>query len=57
MALEFNQLVQLAKTVAKANPSAPTAYAFGDKKFGYGEMQDTLRDELNNLAGKSNFPD
>ena len=51
MALEFNQLVQLAKTVAKANPSAPTAYAFGDKKFGYGEMQDTLRDELNNLAG------
>ncbi len=51
MALELNQLVQLAKTVAKANPSAPTAYAFGDKKFGYGEMQDTLRDELNNLAG------
>ena len=51
MALEFKQLLQLAKTVAKANPSAPTAYSFGDKNFGYSEMQDTLRDEFKEIAG------
>ena len=51
MALEFKQLLTLAKTVAKANPSAPTAYSFGDKNFGYSEMQETLRDEFKELAG------
>lgn len=51
MALKFNELVQLAKTVARANPSAPVAYSFGDNKFGYTELQDTLRDELNALVG------
>ena len=51
MALEFKELLKLAKTVAKANPSAPTAYSFGDKNFGYSEMQETLRDEFKELAG------
>jgi len=51
MALEFKDLVQLAKTVAKANPSAPVAYSFGDKKFGYSEMQETLREECKAIAG------
>ena len=51
MALEFKELLTLAKTVAKANPSAPTAYSFGDKKFGYSEMQETLRDEFKEIAG------
>ena len=51
MALEFKELVTLAKTVAKANPSAPTAYSFGDKNFGYSEMQETLRDEFKAIAG------
>jgi hypothetical protein len=51
MALEFNDILKLAKTVAKANPSAPTAYSFGDKKFGYSEMQETLRDEFKEIAG------
>ena len=51
MALEFKELLKLAKTVAKANPSVATAYSFGDKKFGYSELEDTLRDELNELAG------
>ena len=51
MALEFNELLKLAKTVAKANPSAPTAYSFGDKNFGYSEMQETLRDEFKEIAG------
>jgi len=51
MALEFKDLVTLAKTVAKANPSVATAYSFGEKKFNYNELQDTLRDELTLLAG------
>jgi len=51
MALEFNDILKLAKTVAKANPSAPTAYSFGDKKYGYNEMQETLRDEFKEIAG------
>ena len=51
MALEFNDILKLAKTVAKANPSAPTAYSFGEKKYGYSEMQEALRDEFKEIAG------
>ena len=51
MALEFNDILKLAKTVAKANPSAPTAYSFGDKNFSYNEMQETLRNEFKEIAG------
>ena len=51
MALEFKQLLTLAKTVAKANPSAPVAYSFGDKKYGYSELQETLREEFKEIAG------
>ena len=49
--MEFNSILELAKTVAKANPSAPVAYSFGEKKFSYNELQETLRDEFKNLAG------
>ena len=51
MALEFKDMLALAKTVAKANPSAPTAYAFGDKNFSYSDLQETLRNEFNEIAG------
>ena len=51
MALQFNDMLALAKTVARANPSAPTAYSFGEKKFSYNELQETLRDEFKELAG------
>ena len=51
MALEFKDMLALAKTVAKANPSAPTAYSFGEKNFSYNELQDTLREEFKELAG------
>ena len=51
MALEFNQLVTLAKTVAKAKLSAPVAYSFGDKNYTYGDLQDTFRDEVKEIAG------
>ena len=50
MALKFEDMLKLAKTVAKANPSAPTAYSFGDKTFGYSEMNETLRTEFQALA-------
>jgi hypothetical protein len=51
MALQYNDLLTLAKTVAKANSSAPVAYSFGDKNYNYSQLNDTLRDELNELAG------
>ena len=51
MALEFNDILKLAKTVAKANPSTSFALEWGDKKFGYSELQETLRDEFKEIAG------
>ena len=51
MALQFDDMLKLAKTVAKANSSTPVAYSFGDKSFSYSELNETLRDELKELAG------
>ena len=51
MALKFEDMLKLAKTVAHANPSAPTAYSFGEKKFSYNELQDTLREQFKEIAG------
>ena len=51
MALQFNDMLTLAKTVARANSASPVAYSFGDKKFSYKELNDTLRDEFKELAG------
>lgn len=51
MALEFNQLVKLAKATVSANPSAPVAYSFGEEKFSYEQLNETLRKELNEIAG------
>lgn len=51
MALQFKDLVSLAKTVAKADISAPVAYSFGENKYSYNDLQDTLRSELNEIAG------
>ena len=51
MALDRNNLVTLMKQVAKANPSAPTAYSFGDKQLSYEALNETLRQEMNELAG------
>ena len=51
MALKFEDMLQLAKTVAHANPSAPTAYSFGEKNFSYNELQDTLREQFKEIAG------
>ena len=51
MALQFNELVSLAKTVARADLNAPVAYSFGDKKYSYNELQGALREELKVYAG------
>ena len=51
MALDKMNLVQLAKTVAKADRSTPTAYSFNGESFDYDTLQDTLRAELNEYAG------
>lgn len=49
--LDNKNLFELAKIVANANPSSQVAYSFGEDKFTYSELNDTLRDELNKLAG------
>ena len=49
--LDKNNLVQLMKTVVKANPSAPTAYSFNGANLSYEALNETLRQELNELAG------
>lgn len=49
--LDKKELFDLAVTVANASPKAAVAYSFGDKKFSYNDLNDTLRAELNELAG------
>ena len=51
MALDKKNLVQLAKTVAKADPSAPVSYSFNGENFSYDALNETLRREFNELAG------
>ena len=51
MSLEKKDLITLAKTVAKANPSAAVAYSFGDSKYSYEQLDETLRKELRSIAG------
>ena len=50
MALDKKNLVQLAKTVAKADPSAPVSYSFNGENFSYEALNETLRREFNELA-------
>lgn len=49
--LDKQNLVALMKQVAKANPSSPVAYSFGGKDYNYDALNETLRNELNELAG------
>lgn len=51
MALDKTNLIELAKITANAKPSSPVAYSFGEDKFSYEELNDLLRQELNELAG------
>ncbi len=49
--LDRKDLFQLAKVVANANSASPVAYSFGDEKFSYTELNETLRKELQSYAG------
>ena len=51
MALDKNNLLSLMKTVAKADPTSPTAYSYDGQSFSYEALNKTLRDELNVYAG------
>ena len=48
--LDKKSLFDLAKVTAKANPTSPVAYSFGEDKFSYSELNETLRKELNEYA-------
>ena len=49
--LDSKNLIILAKTVANANPSSTVAYSFEGKNFSYADLNETLRNELRELAG------
>lgn len=49
--LDKRELVQLMKTVAKADPSAPVAYNFKGQNLSYEVLNETLRQELLEYAG------
>lgn len=51
MALDRQNLVTLGKTLARAKASAPVAYSFGETKYSYADLNDTFRQELNELVG------
>ena len=48
--LDSKNLFELAKVTVNANPTAPVAYSFGENKFSYAELNDTLRKELREYA-------
>ncbi len=48
--LDQKNLFELARVTAKANAASPVAYSFGDNKFSYAELNDTLRKEMNEYA-------
>ena len=51
MSLERNELKKLMLAVAKADKNAPVAYSFGEKQYDYNALNETLREELKELAG------
>ena len=48
--LDKKNLFELAKITANAKAGSPTAYSFGEEKFSYTELNETLRKELNEYA-------
>lgn len=53
--MELKEIIKLAKITANANPSAPAAYAYGEEKYSYAELNEVLRNELNTLAGNGDM--
>ena len=52
MALQFNDLISLIKTVSRADASAPVAYSFQGTNYSYQDLNETLRKELNEFVGE-----
>lgn len=44
-------LIKLAKITAGASKTSPVAYSFGEDKFSYSDLNNTLREELKKIAG------
>lgn len=53
--LEMNQLKALAKAAAEANRSAATCYAVNGENLSVSAINDTLRDQFNEIAGTYNL--
>ena len=51
MALNKKDLLTLMKIVAKADNSAPTAYSYNGESLSYDALNETLRREMNEIAG------
>lgn len=51
MSLNMKDLITLAKVTANAQASSQVAYSFGENKFSYAELNETLRNELKEIAG------
>ena len=49
--MNFEDLRALAIATAKADKKAPTAYSFDGQNYSYESLNDTLRKEMNELAG------
>ncbi len=49
--MEYNDLLSLARIALKADPSAPTAYSFGDEKYTLDQVNEALAAEFRKLAG------
>lgn len=51
--LEYKELLQLMKVAAKANASTPTAYSWNGQSLSGEAINETLRQELNELCGSN----
>ena len=51
MALSRENLRTLALQTANANPSAPVAYSYENTNYSYAELNQALRNEINELIG------
>lgn len=51
MALDRQNLIQLAKVVAKADPSVSTTYSWNGKQLSYDALNEVLHNEFSELAG------
>ena len=51
--LEYKELLQLMKAAAKADASAPVAYSFNGQNLSFEALNETLREELNELCGSN----